>query len=335
MRRSVINDEALRESIIRPVSAPWASPTVSVSADAGDGIRATREGEFVLMAVTTDRYHTRVMASPIAYQRPDPVLWDPKMRTRYADFEANGFTHLDRVLDDRQVRGCLSEVARLGEEPELRGDERIVREKGSSAVRSIFDIANLSLVVSDAIEESGAAGIAAEILGSQVYVHQSRLNYKPGFRGGAFYWHADFETWHAEDGMPAPRAVSASIALTDNHHFNGPLMVMPGSHRTFLQCVGATPPRYFEESLVDEIPRVGVPNEQMISEQYDQHGIDVVTGAAGSMTLFDSNLLHASAGNISPVPRANIFVVFNSVDNALEPPYCGSAPRPEFLAARR
>ncbi|MDZ7915127.1 MAG: phytanoyl-CoA dioxygenase family protein [Rhodococcus sp. (in: high G+C Gram-positive bacteria)] len=298
-------------------------------------IRATRGWEFVLMVVTADRYHTRVTASPIAYQRPDPVLWDPEMRTRYADFEVNGFTHLDGVLDDRQVRGCLSEVRRLGEEPALRGDERIVREKGSSAVRSIFDIANLSLVVSDAIEESGAAAMAAEILGSQVYVHQSRLNYKPGFRGGAFYWHADFEAWHAEDGMPAPRAVSASIALTDNHHFNGPLMVMPGSHRTFLQCAGATPPRYFEESLVDEIPRVGVPNEQMISEQYDQHGIEVVTGAAGSMTVFDSNLLHASAGNISPVPRANIFVVFNSVDNALEPPFCGAAPRPEFLAARR
>ncbi|WP_192804763.1 hypothetical protein [Rhodococcus erythropolis] len=53
------------------------------------------------MAVTTDRYPTRVMASLNAYQRPDPVLWDPKMRTRYADFEANGFTHLDRVLGGR------------------------------------------------------------------------------------------------------------------------------------------------------------------------------------------------------------------------------------------
>lgn len=28
---------------------------------------------------------------------------------------------------------------------------------------------------------------------------------------------SDFETWHAEDGMPVPRAVSLSIALTDNY----------------------------------------------------------------------------------------------------------------------
>ncbi|KIM14334.1 hypothetical protein QV65_32850 [Rhodococcus erythropolis] len=74
---------------------------MSVSVDAGDEIRGTRERAFVLMAVTTDRYPTRVMASLNAYQRPDPVLWDPKMRTRYADFEANGFTHLDRVLGGR------------------------------------------------------------------------------------------------------------------------------------------------------------------------------------------------------------------------------------------
>jgi ectoine hydroxylase len=286
------------------------------------------------MVSTIDRYTTRTDAEPVAQDRADPVVWNPEMRTKYVDFEVDGFTHSEAVLDDRHVQSCLSEVRRLGDDPTLRTDARIVREKRSAAVRSIFDIANLSVVVSDAIEKSGAAHIAGEILGSEVYIHQSRLNYKPGFRGGAFYWHADFETWHAEDGMPAPRAVSASIALTDNYHFNGPLMVMPGSHRTFVQCAGRTPERYFEESLVEEIPRVGVPTEEMIARMYERHGIDVVTGAAGSMTVFDSNLLHASAGNISPIPRANIFVVFNSVDNRLEAPFGGTSPRPEFLAAR-
>ncbi|MFF1555863.1 phytanoyl-CoA dioxygenase family protein [Rhodococcus erythropolis] len=256
------------------------------------------------------------------------------MRPQHLDVEINGFTQREKVIGDHRIQNCLREVRRLGEDPALESDERIVREKASSAVRSIFEITKLSSVVADAVDESGAAALAREILGSEVYVHQSRLNYKPGFRGGAFYWHADFETWHAEDGMPAPRAVSASIALTDNHHFNGPLMVMPGSHRTFLQCSGATPERYFEESLVEEIPREGVPSEAMISEHYDRHGIEVLTGAAGSMTVFDSNLLHASSGNISPVPRANIFVVFNSVENRLVAPFAGTAPRPGFLAAR-
>jgi hypothetical protein len=46
-------------------------------------------------------------------------------------------------------------------------------------------------------------GPARQLLGSDVYVHQSRVNFKPGFNGQDFYWHSDFETWHAEDGMPA------------------------------------------------------------------------------------------------------------------------------------
>lgn len=53
-----------------------------------------------------------------------------------------------------------------------------------------------------------------QILGSEVYIHQSRVNYKPGYGGTGFYWHSDFETWHSEDGMPRMRALSVSIALT-------------------------------------------------------------------------------------------------------------------------
>jgi ectoine hydroxylase len=60
-------------------------------------------------------------------------------------------------------------------------------------------------------------------------------------KGKEFYWHSDFETWHAEDGMPKMRAVSCSIAFDDNHEFNGPLMVIPQSHQKFISCIGETP----------------------------------------------------------------------------------------------
>src|SRR3546814_1749367 len=88
-----------------------------------------------------------------------------------------------------------------------------------------------------------------QLLGDEVYISQSRLNYKPGFRAKEFYWHSDFETWHVEDGMPRMRALSISVTLTDNLETNGPLMVMPGSHRTFVACVGATPEDHYKSSL--------------------------------------------------------------------------------------
>lgn len=286
------------------------------------------------MALAVDDYVTRVTTTPTIIDRPDPVVWsradDPEIQ-RFAEF---GYVQRQGALDAGRVDACLEEVHRIGADSTMATDPRVIREAGSDAVRSIFDVHILSEVVQEAVEYSGAIELAREILGSDVYVHQSRLNYKPGFAGGAFYWHSDFETWHAEDGMPRPRACSASLALTRNEVYNGPLMIMPGTQKYFVQCAGETPEAYYEESLVSTAPTIGVPSEGHIAELYRSHGLDVLTGGAGSMTMFDCNTLHASGGNISPVPRANVFVVFNSVENELASPFAGTPRRPDFLARR-
>ena len=88
----------------------------------------------------------------------------------------------------------------------------------------------------------------------------------------------DFETWHAEDGMPRPRSLSAVVFLDKNvswlfkgpffveffpQHFdmnfllsplfeaeyNGALMVVPKSHKTFLRCPGRQMSANWEKSL--------------------------------------------------------------------------------------
>jgi ectoine hydroxylase len=65
-----------------------------------------------------------------------------------------------------------------------------------------------------------------------------------------------------------------------------------------------------------------------------QGGIQAPTGPAGSVTFFECNLMHGSNSNITPLPRSNIFMVFNSVENTLVEPFCGLAPRPDFIARR-
>ncbi|MFL0579897.1 ectoine hydroxylase [Dietzia sp. 179-F 9C3 NHS] len=286
------------------------------------------------MTLAVDDYVTRVSGEPVIVDRPDPVVWTGSPDPEIEGFAERGYLQREGALDDARVAACLAEIERIGADPAMADDPRIIREAGSDAVRSIFDVHALSEVVWEAVEHSGAIDLAREILGSDVYVHQSRLNYKPGFAGGAFYWHSDFETWHAEDGMPRPRACSASLALTPNETYNGPLMILPGTQRYFVQCAGETPEDYYKESLVSTAPEVGVPSEEHITELYRRHGLDVLTGGAGSMTVFDCNALHASGGNITPMPRANVFVVFNSVENELVEPFAGTPPRPDFLARR-
>jgi ectoine hydroxylase len=62
--------------------------------------------------------------------------------------------------------------------------------------------------------------------------------------------------------------------------------------------------------------------------------VTVVTGEPGSAVLFDCNAMHGSSNNITPYPRTNLFVVYNSVENALMEPFAAPAPRPEFIASR-
>jgi ectoine hydroxylase len=65
-----------------------------------------------------------------------------------------------------------------------------------------------------------------------------------------------------------------------------------------------------------------------------KHGIEQFTGPAGSALMFDSNSMHGSGSNITPFPRSNIFIVFNSVENSLVTPYSAPTPRPPFIASR-
>ena len=287
---------------------------------------------------TRDNYPTRVAREPqLIYRNEDPVVWGqpgdgPLSAEQLAAHEANGFTDIAQLLEPEKLEAAQEELQQLLHDSSLDGDERVVREKDSKEVRSVFDVHKISSFFGELIRDERIAGTARQILGSDVYVHQSRVNYKPGFGGNPFYWHSDFETWHAEDGMPRMRAVSLSLALTENHHFNGSLMIMPGSHKTFVSCVGETPDDYYKSSLAEQ--EIGTPDQTSLRLLADKHGIKQFTGAAGSATWFDCNCMHGSNGNITPTPRSNVFMVFNSVENACVEPFAAAKPRPTFIGAR-
>jgi ectoine hydroxylase len=286
---------------------------------------------------TADRYPTRTPGQSPTITRTEPVIWDgafsgPLDAGAVSSYDAKGFLTVEGLLTPDEVEVFRAEVDRLRTDPAVRADERTVVEKQSDDVRSIFEVHRISELVARLAADPRLLDRARQILGSDVYVHQSRVNFMPGFTGKGFYWHSDFETWHAEDGMPLMRAVSASIALTDNYPFNGGLMLMPGAHRTFVPCVGATPDDHYRASLKEQ--EIGVPSRENLTALADAHGIEQFTGPAGSALMFDSNSMHGSGSNITPFARSNIFLVFNSVENALVEPFAAAKPRPDFVASR-
>ncbi len=288
-------------------------------------------------AKTEDRYPTRISGAGEFIERQEPTVWSrvdsgPASPEELAEHASKGFHTVEGLLSPAEVQGYWQELERLTSDPKVRADERTIIEKRSDEVRSIFAVHEVSDLIAELVRDPRVLDRARQLLGSDVYVHQSRINYMPGFRGAGFYWHSDFETWHAEDGMPAMRAVSVSIALTDNYPFNGGLMIIPGAHRTFVQCRGRTPEDNYRTSLREQ--EIGVPSEDDVTRLAYEHGIEQFTGPAGSALWFDSNCMHGSGNNITPFPRSNIFIVFNSVENALVEPFGAPAPRPSFIASR-
>ncbi|GAB7107523.1 ectoine hydroxylase [Streptomyces phaeofaciens JCM 4814] len=285
----------------------------------------------------TDLYPTRG-TTEVTVPRQDPVLWGspstpgPIPAPDLQAYERDGFLTVEQLISDDEVAVCRRELERMIADEGLRADARSIVEPRSQEIRSVFEVHRLSPVFAALVRDERVVGRARQILGSDVYVHQSRINVKPGFGAGGFYWHSDFETWHAEDGLPGMRTVSVSIALTENLDTNGGLMIMPGSHRTFLGCAGATPKDNYKKSL--QMQDAGTPSDAALTGLADEHGIRLFTGPAGSATWFDCNCMHGSGDNITPFPRSNVFIVFNSVENAAVEPFAAPVRRPEFIGAR-
>lgn len=316
-----------------------------------------------------DLYPTRV-PEPGLVERVDPVVSatardsGPLSSGEIDRYEQRGAIVLRQVFSPDEV-GTLRRAADLlrdhyesltYEDLDHGTDMRVITERGGSLVedeqnpptlKSIWQIhlppehAPHMLFAADltrrAVCDARLVDVATQLVGEDVYVHQSRINYQRGIsdrsRGGSgFLWHQDFEQWHAEDGMPRMRAVSMAILLERAVPANGALMVMPGSHLRMVQAFGGgdESERYAKGALSrgPELPA------ELLARLADEHGIEHCRGEPGDVVLFDCNTIHGSHTNITPWGRCMFFSVYNAVSNVPAPKPFGTAePRPEHIGS--
>jgi ectoine hydroxylase len=290
------------------------------------------------MQVIEDVYPSRVEDHPRLIERSDPVVHGagapgPLSQAQVEQYDRDGFLAVPSLFSATEAAAIDTALADWSRSGEVATLPEAITEPASGALRSIFRVHDLHPAFHALAMDLRLRDAARQILGSDVYLHQSRVNLKPGFSGKDFYWHSDFETWHVEDGMPRMRALSVSLALTENYSVNGPLMLIPGSHRHYVACVGRTPENHYQASLKKQ--EYGVPDTDSLATLVRRGGrIDAPIGPPGTAVFFDCNTMHGSNSNITPYPRRNVFFVFNSIDNRLQDPFCGLAPRPEYIATR-
>lgn len=174
---------------------------------------------------------------------------------------------------------------------------------------------------------------ARQLLGEDVYVYQFKINVKAAFGGEVWDWHQDYIFWQQEDGMPEPAATNVMIFLDEVTEFNGPLIVVPGSHRGGVVHPPAGRLGREEGGWEDDVSAdlKFTLDTDTVRSMVERGGMAAPKGPRGSVLIFHPNVAHASVPNISPHHRRVLIVTYNRSDNA---PQAQDLWRPEFLVSR-
>jgi ectoine hydroxylase len=138
-------------------------------------------------------------------------------------------------------------------------------------------------------------------LDDEVYHYHSKMILKQPRVGGAWEWHQDYGYWY-QNGCLFPDMASCLIAVDAATRANGCLEVLKGSHR-----MGRIEHGRFAGQTGADPERVKVARERLEHVYCEM--------APGTALFFHSNLLHASAQNVSPMPRWALICCYNARTN--------------------
>ena len=139
-------------------------------------------------------------------------------------------------------------------------------------------------------KSSGITEVLRQLLGPDVLLQTSKLNTKAPGGGAAVEWHQDWAFYpHTND-----RILACGLMLEDVDLANGPLQIIPGSHKG---------------PVLDHNNKEGVFCGAIDPDDPEFHGDKAVTltGKAGSMTVHHARTLHGSAPNRSDRARLILF----------------------------
>ena len=148
----------------------------------------------------------------------------------------------------------------------------------------------------DIIKESKIEEILRDLLGDNVSLKTSKLNTKAPGGGAAVEWHQDWAFYpHTNDNV-----LALGLMLNDVDIDNGPLMVIPESHK------GPVLSHFNNGVFCGAID----PDDS----DFDMSKAVTLTGKARSMTIHHARTLHGSSPNNSKRDRLVLFYECNSAD---------------------
>lgn len=237
-------------------------------------------------------------------------------------FWRDGYIVVDNAVDGEILKTLQSDFAGWVEESRnhsqaygdtLDGRPRFDLEPGHTGDKPGLRRVNAPVEVSQSYYEAMASSrmtdCVADLIGPNVKFHHSKINSKLPGGETAVKWHQDFPfTPHSNDDI-----VTALLLVDDVTAENGPLEVVPGSHKGDIH--GLWHDGVFTGSVADDI--AGDCRSKAVT----------CTGPAGSVCLMHTRLLHGSAPNLSQGSRT-LFICVYAAEDAI--PYSANPMPTEY-----
>src|SRR5258706_151488 len=147
-------------------------------------------------------------------------------REQIDSFEEQGYLFFPNCFAEEEIALLRSEADKI-----FRTNRQEVWREKSGAPRTAFAAHSYNEAFRLMAHHPRLVEPLEQLFGEGVYVHQFKINAKAAFEGDVWQWHQDYGTWARDDGVLEPRAMNISIFLDEVLPINGPLMLIPKSHK--------------------------------------------------------------------------------------------------------
>lgn len=229
-----------------------------------------------------------------------------------AQFWQDGYLVVDDAVTADQLAGLRQVFEGWVEESRahatnygetLDGRERFDLEPGHSAarpaLRRVQSPEEIAEVYAQVMRTARTVDMCADLIGPALRFHHGKVNSKLPGAATKVKFHQDFTF----QPMTNDDLITCLLFVDDVTLENGPLEVVPGSHKGPLYSLWHD--GVFTGAVADTV--------------YEAHKDKVVrcTGKAGAVCLMHSSLLHGSAPNLSDMPRT-LYIATYYAEDAIE-----------------
>ena len=252
---------------------------------------------------------------------PPKVLTQAQREAYFAD----GFLLLERILDDewvarlRQATDEMVDESRTISTSDAKWDLEDGHTTDSPRLRRLSSPNDHHPTYWEYASKSIVPDIVADLVGPDVKFHHSKLNFKWAHGGEEVKWHQDIQFWPHTNYSP----LTVGTYYYDCGPEQGPLMVIPGSHEGELYDQYNAEGEWIGCLTADD------------SDALDTSNAVSLEGPAGSLTIHNCRMLHASKPNRSELGRPLLLNIYAAADalpytfNPLQSKYSESIVRGE------